>query len=287
MKGEVDFTIIHSSEDIDARFELWQTVVDMITFDEMPPEDEVKRPSENEVKLVKDWYAERFIKNMRARPGEFKPRLLAASEFRNTLRSVLGFDLQVVHADANFNVVEPSLVMKLLPTDPPGKSGFVNDTHGVQLTPYVLEQYAYLANRGLYDLFLPRHRASLEMLIGSKLPENFLQKKISFEQAESLLKNFAPRVYRRPVSAATITRHISALRGLEGQALHEATVREMKKLLLSPSFIYRGILMEGIAGEEQPVDGYELAERLSYFLWEDAPDSALIEAAERGELAQR
>jgi hypothetical protein len=74
---------------------------------------------------------------------------------------------------------------------------------------------------------------------------------------------------------------------LEGQALHEATVREMKKLLLAPSFIYRGILMEGIAGKEQPVDCYELAERLSYFLWEDAPDSALIEAAERGELAQR
>lgn len=287
VKGEVDFTTINSPEDVDARFELWQTVVDMITFNEMPPEEEEKRPSESEVKLVEGWYSERFIKNMKARPGELKPRLLSASEFRNTLSSVLGFDLQVVHADANLNVVEPSLVMKLLPTDPPGKSGFVNDTHGVQLTSYVLEQYAYLANRGLYDLFLPRQRTSLEALIGSKLPENFVQEKFSFEQAEALFKNFAPRVYRRPVSEATISGHISGLRGLEGQALHEATVREMKKLLLTPSFIYRGILMEGLAGNEQPVDCYELAERLSYFLWEDAPDSALIEAAERGELAQR
>ena len=77
---------------------------------------------------------------------------------------------------------------------------------------------------------------------------------------------------------------LASLMGLKGGELLRATRDEMKALLVSPSFLYRGLLIEATPGKQQLVDSYELAERLSYFLWEDMPDTQLFEAAARGDL---
>ena len=50
---------------------------------------------------------------------------------------------------------EQSLVLKLLPKDPPGASGFVNDTHGAPLSSVLWEQYAFLTEAALEKLFAP------------------------------------------------------------------------------------------------------------------------------------
>jgi len=67
-------------------------------------------------------------------------------------------------------------------------------------------------------------------------------------------------------------------------ALVETVKFELKAVLMSPAFFTRGLLMEGEPGKQQPVDAFELAERLSYFLWESAPDSELMKAAADGSL---
>jgi len=59
---------------------------------------------------------------------------------------------------------------------------------------------------------------------------------------------------------------------------------EMKAALMSPAFLYRGLLMPRTEEGQQAVDAYELAERLSYFIWGDMPDEALLALAESGEL---
>jgi hypothetical protein len=58
-------------------------------------------------------------------------------------------------------------------------------------------------------------------------------------------------------------------------------------LLSSAQFIYRSEvgIPEQRAGDKIPLTGYEIASRLSYFLWETMPDAALMDAADRGELA--
>jgi len=53
---------------------------------------------------------------------------------------------------------------------------------------------------------------------------------------------------------------------------------------MSPAFLYRGFLMERSPGKQIAVDDFELAERLSYFLWVDMPDEVLFEVARQGEL---
>lgn len=284
VKGEVDFSEIVRSQDIDSRFELWETVADVLAYEEMPPEEEENRPDPTETQQILDWYEERFVNSMEARPGTFQARRLSANEYRNTLRSLFGFDLenQIIAAEQTF--VEKSLVIKLLPTDPPGPSEFVNDTSDARLSSFIWEQYAYMADRALQELFSKERSAALETLVGQPLPHYSESIELTPAQAESLLRSFAPRALRRPIARKELKRMLASLRGLKGGELLSATRNEMKALLVSPSFLYRGLLIEATPGKQQLVDSYELAERLSYFLWEDMPDTQLFEAAARGDL---
>lgn len=271
VKGKVDFSKILTQADADAHFDLWETVESVLEAGEMPPEDEPPL-SEADQKAIITWYRQRLEAPVEALPGDFRPRRLSGPEYRNTLRSLFGFDLKVAVAKAEQTVAgEESLVLKLLPTDPPGASGFVNDTRSARLSSVILDEYSHLSDAALETLFSKIKR---ETAAG-----------FSMAQAETLIRSFVPRAMRRPVSGEQVDKMIAALDGKDGEALIAATKFELKAVLMSPAFLYRGILMEGTPGKQQPVDPFELAERLSYFLWEDMPDEELAKAAANGSLS--
>ena len=56
----------------------------------------------------------------------------------------------------------------------------------------------------------------------------------------------------------------------------------MKAILVSPQFLFRVERENGA----RTLDGYELASRLSYFLWSTMPDEALIAGAADGSLVK-
>ena len=56
--------------------------------------------------------------------------------------------------------------------------------------------------------------------------------------------------------------------------------------LLSPHFLYRVEQSQDVSGEVIPLDGYEVAARLSYALWNTMPDTSLLEAAAAGTLTK-
>jgi hypothetical protein len=102
---------------------------------------------------------------------------------------------------------------------------------------------------------------------------------------ESLME-FAGRAYRRPLTAADRADLLAFYResreryGLD----HEGAVREAVVMVLtSPKFFYRIDLVEGEGGI-QPLSDYDLASRLSYFLWSSMPDAELMEQAKAGRL---
>ena len=68
--------------------------------------------------------------------------------------------------EAEQTVAEKSLVMKLLPIDPPGPSGFKNDTSGNPLTTLIWDQYSYLIDSAMESLFSAKHRGELEAFTG-------------------------------------------------------------------------------------------------------------------------
>ena len=284
VKGKVDFSKILTEKDADANFELWETVVEVIEAREMPPEDETPL-SEEDQKTIVTWYQERSQASIEAKATVFKPRRLSGPEYRNTLRSLFGFDLEVAVVEAEQTVVsDSSLVLKLLPTDPPGASGFINDTNAARLSPNLWDQYLHLGNAALEKLFSKSGRAQLSELMGASLSDDWQPDDLSPEQAERLIRTFVPRALRRPLSEERLSKMLMGIAGKKGAELLTATKFELRAVLMSPQFFYRGLLMKGEPGKQQAVDSFELAERLSYFLWEDRPDEELTRLALDGSL---
>jgi hypothetical protein len=100
-----------------------------------------------------------------------------------------------------------------------------------------------------------------------------------------LLVEFAARAYRRPLTEkekADLLRLYAAMRKKEMP--HEEAFRSvLTRILVSPSFLFR--LEQAPPGKEaQPVNDWELASRLSYFLWSTMPDVELRREATAGRL---
>jgi hypothetical protein len=110
-------------------------------------------------------------------------------------------------------------------------------------------------------------------------------------QALAHLDAFAERAWRGPLtaserarlhaiySATVATGDETSAGGLREQAAREALVA----VLAAPRFLFR---IEEEHDAEQPVSPWELATRLSYFLWSSLPDEPLRQAAANGSLTQ-
>ena len=100
------------------------------------------------------------------------------------------------------------------------------------------------------------------------------------------LLDFAARAYRRPLSSADRADLLSFYRDVRERydLDHEAAIRETVGLVLtSPKFSYRVDLVEA-GGGVQPLSDFDLASRLSYFLWSSMPDDELLRHAAAGNL---
>lgn len=106
--------------------------------------------------------------------------------------------------------------------------------------------------------------------------------------ARQLLARFLPKAFRRPVEAREIDRFLTLYdRAAErGDPYEERVKLALKAALVSPQFLFR---MEEKKDEPgiHPIGEYELASRLSYFLWSTAPDGELTRLAEQGRLQDR
>ncbi len=102
--------------------------------------------------------------------------------------------------------------------------------------------------------------------------------------AQAILQDFLPRAFRRPVSESDAARYLALFdRGQEqGDAFEPSVKLMLTAVLCSPHFLYRNEL--GAAKGEYRLDDYQLASRLSYFLWMTMPDDALMQAAASGGL---
>jgi Protein of unknown function (DUF1592)/Protein of unknown function (DUF1588)/Protein of unknown function (DUF1587)/Protein of unknown function (DUF1585)/Protein of unknown function (DUF1595)/Planctomycete cytochrome C len=102
---------------------------------------------------------------------------------------------------------------------------------------------------------------------------------------KALLK-IAERAYRRPLSKAEQDDLLAFYRTLrrEEHLDHEQALRDtLVTVLLSPHFLYRFDLAKPGTGA-RPLSDYELASRLSYFLWASMPDAELLAHASAGDL---
>jgi hypothetical protein len=95
--------------------------------------------------------------------------------------------------------------------------------------------------------------------------------------AARIVGNFARRAFRRPVSAAETARYTRfvALAQKQGDSFEEGIATALQAVLVSPKFLFR-------TEEDRAtpaISDYELASRLSYFLWSSTPDETLLRLA--------
>ncbi len=196
-----------------------------------------------------------------AAPGASPIRRLSAWEYDNTIRDLLGDDS---HPAAAF------------PQE--GGSGFDNNADVAGVTRLMAQKYLDasegIASRAVADLgtLLPCDPAAGE------------------ERAciEQWVEGFGLRAWRRPLTAderAAMLGLFDEVRASED--LPSATSLVLQAFLQSPHFLYRVEL--GIPGEQGTaavrLSDYEMASRLSYFLWGSMPDDALLDAAAAGGLS--
>lgn len=106
--------------------------------------------------------------------------------------------------------------------------------------------------------------------------------------ARLILERFASRAFRRPATAGEVDRLVDLYReGRNAGDDHEQGVRlALSAVLVSPQFLYRTIdnPAPDDPGQTYTLGAYELASRLSYFLWSSMPDDELLALAATGEL---
>lgn len=98
------------------------------------------------------------------------------------------------------------------------------------------------------------------------------------------LTRFAERAFRRAVSAGEVDRFVKLVQSemVSGEKFEDAMKTSLLAVMCSKDFLY---VVEGSADRASPkLNDWELASRLSYFLWSTMPDDALFASARDGTL---
>lgn len=191
------------------------------------------------------------------------------AEYRNAIRDLVGVDYAL--ADD-------------FPGDDVGY-GFDNIGDVLSLPPLLMEKYLDAA----------------EAIIGEAIctpppPQLFELERSSREgewcgTAKAVLGRFASRAYRRPIGQSELERLANlASQVKDNGGSFEASMQvAMQAVLISPYFLFRVERSPepGSEGVMPQVYQYELATRISYFLWSGMPDDELLRMAHRGQLRDR
>ena len=194
--------------------------------------------------------------------GAGRLRLLTRAQLENTLRDLLG-DVTIAETEADTIA-----------------SGFasVGATYAT-ISPHGVEQYQAAVLAPLSQIFAdPARRAALLGCTPQGLTDQACVRRF--------LADFGRRAWRRPLSPAELDRY-AQLALTAAAALNDASAALMhatSALLSSPNFLYRVELGQPDSAGRWRYTGWEMASRLSYFLWNTTPDAELLAAAEAGKL---
>ena len=256
-KGDFGLDVFEHATDV-ATFgrKRWKQVQDKLLAGMMPPED-ADQPPREDVEFTRRW-AEDTLATLRFTgrpdPGHETIRRLNRAEYENTIRDLLGVEFEATNA---------------FPTDDVGAGG-----EALSLAPLQMEKYVAAARR-----------------IAGQAAATVVSPEPSLPRAEALrthLTDLISRAYRRPASEREVER-LSGLaeHGLEqGGSFQAGIAAAMEALLVSPHFLFK-VELDPHPDDPRairPLDDYELATRMSYFIWSSMPDDELTEHARNGTL---
>lgn len=173
---------------------------------------------------------------------------------------------------------------KLTPGDWTVSATFANDYY---VAPQG-KQPAQDRNVGLYAIELvgPVEDNPIRTSFQKRLIPTIPAKEAWEAEARKSLEWFASRAYRRPITKEELDRLMVVFQmgAKTGDGYEKAMQLACQAVLCNPNFLFRVEL--DATTQPRPLSSYELASRLSYFLWASLPDETLYAAAKSGDLAK-
>ena len=270
-KGEVNLEAAFEAKPLFKNLDLWKAVISRVENGDMPPKKK-DQPSSREKKALLEWLDREVIQfdySTVDDPGYEPVRRLTHIEFSNTIRDLLGLDM---------NLVED------FPIDLSGKSGFDNSANTLFLQPILMERYLGAIDKAV------EAAAPLKVAPNKKLPVFVAWPSDEGEEPEAarkIINRFLLRAFRRPPTKreAGEVRTVYDRSREKGESFAMGMRRALGAALVSPAFLLKSEQAKD-TDESYRVDEYELASRLSYFLWASMPDDELFRLAAENRLAK-
>jgi hypothetical protein len=297
-KARGDVRLEGLREDVTAKdLPIWQAAARAVRSGAMPPPGK-PRPAAAELDAFNAWLDAAVFGagcSKPSDPGRVTLRRLNKAEYNNTIRDLTRLDVKP--ADE-------------FPADDVGH-GFDNIGDVLSVPPLLAEKYLAAALRIVREMFQsPEARERLlnppaedVVPFGARgqppardEPRKGLHRvrtdmvdptRRELDRAELVLRVFADRAYRRPVTYAELNRLLRFVEESQkaGEGTEPGLRLALQAVLISPHFLFK---VEDRAGAEpRPLNDFELATRLSYFLWSSMPDEELFRVAAAGRLRQR
>ncbi|MBZ4420540.1 DUF1592 domain-containing protein [Myxococcus sp. RHST-1-4] len=193
-------------------------------------------------------------------PGRVTLHRLNRAEYDATVRDLLG------------DTTQPA---RDFPADDHGY-GFDNNADVLSMSPLLMEKYSTAAEKLVEAAW--KKGTLRTCTLDAANPEPC---------ARDILSGFARRAWRRPVTKQEVDRLMDflALAKRHGDTPEAGVKLALRSVLVSPHFLFR---VEKDPDPKSPtphrLNDFELASRLSYFLWSSMPDEQLLAAAEAGKL---
>lgn len=264
-RGDVDLERFKNEAAALKEPKLWLQVQTLLQQGEMPPRNR-QQPNLTEREAINAWINKRVVVGDGKRdPGRVTMRRLNRAEYNNTIRDLFGITFKP--ADD-------------FPADDVGY-GFDNIGDVLSLSPLLMEKYLAAADKIIDEVFRnPEARRRIMILLPTEDNKD--------ETARRIIEPFLRRAYRRPVNGDEVRRITNFVRLAEQQGgdFYDGIKLAVKASLVSPHFLYR-IEIDAEPNNPKavhPITNYELASRLSYFLWSSMPDEELFNVARRGAL---
>lgn len=272
--GELNLELLIQERPIVKNRSKWINVLEQTKNRVMPPEDalEMQESSRSELVLALHKAIYEFDYSEINDPGYEPTRRLTHDEYDHTVRDLLGVEGRFARD---------------FPSDLVGSSGFENSANTLFLQPVLMERYFGSAEAVAGQAFSPAHagrrfgQAAFLRTFGSKRVDQ-----LDEEDAIRAAQRFQAFAFRRPLSdeekQKVRSRVIEAFSN--GANSQQALQSQVLMTLVSPNFLLRGETTLN-PSDAFRISDWELASRLSYFLWASMPDEELFTLARRGSLS--
>jgi hypothetical protein len=261
-KGGINLAGFTNTVSVYREPKVWEKVISKVQAKEMPPDDKPQPTQEQRDNLVR--WAQKTLDDLEqgrfaADPGRVRIHRLSRTEYNCTIRDLLEVD---THPADTF------------PTEGGGGGGFDSNADTLFVPPILMERYLVAATTVLAQ-------APKEKIFFTK--KGWLTSERSF--ARQIIQHFALRGFRRPVDSQETERLMKVYDRAtqKGLPFEAATKTALSAILVSPNFLFR-VEADQPTNAPYRINDYELATRISYFLWASMPDDELFRLAGEGRL---